>query len=399
MDYMTVLETAVKWGVSERWVHKYLKDGRVKGAVRFGAVWMIPVAAGKPADPRYARQREQSPLSEAALCLAIEAVHEPWHYNAPDRVPDVMGDGKLRLAPEAMLAYLRGDFEHVKLCYQDSGGDDTVKLLVGAISIPAAISVGDYPFFLEVEGWLKEIAAAGYGPGVTAYARYALASGYIGAHVPDIIADWIKDGDFTELHPLARHEAINRRIDYLMFMKKYESMLDTAGTAMSLLGMSGAGPGKDRYSLTEVNLRVRCAIACHCLGRVDEAKRRLMGAMDAALPHGFITPFSEMTMWLGDLVEQCLNQKYPEWRDAVIGQADRTLANWIAFHNRFAKDNITLILTLREMGIAALAARRVPYKIIARQYHISLGRLKAIIGEIYGKLYVHNRDELSGFVL
>jgi len=99
------------------------------------------------------------------------------------------------------------------------------------------------------------------------------------------------------------------------------------------------------------------------------------------------------------LVEQCLNQKYPEWRDAVIGQADRTLANWIAFHNRFAKDNITLILTLREMGIATLAARRVPYKTIAGQYHISLGRLKAIIGEIYGKLYVHNRDELSGFIL
>jgi len=63
MDYMTVSETAEKWGVSERWVHKYLKDGRVKGAVRFGAAWMIPSAAGKPEDPRFARQREPSPLS------------------------------------------------------------------------------------------------------------------------------------------------------------------------------------------------------------------------------------------------------------------------------------------------------------------------------------------------
>jgi len=51
------------------------------------------------------------------------------------------------------------------------------------------------------------------------------------------------------------------------------------------------------------------------------------------------------------------------------------------------------------MGIAALAVRRVPYKTIAEQYHVSLGRLKAIISEIYGKLYVHNRDELSRFIL
>ena len=402
MDYMTVSEMAVKWGVSERWVHKYLKDGRVKGAVRFGAAWMIPAAAGKPADPRYEKKAPAAHPTQslqAALDRAIEAVHEPWPYDAPDRVLDVIGDEKLRLAPEAMLAYLRGDFEYVKRCYIDSEGDDAVRLLVGAVSIPAAISVGDYPFFLEVEDWLKEIASAGHGSGVTAYAQYALASGYIGAHVPDMIAEWIKNGDFAELHPLARHEAINRRIDYLMSLKKYESMLDTAQTAMSLLGLPYTGLREERYSLTDINLRIRCAIACHCLGCVDEAKRWLMGAMDIALPHGFVTSFSEMTMWLGDLMEQCLSQAHPQWRDAVIGQADRTLANWIAFHNRFAKDHITLILTLREMGIAALAVRRVPYKTIAEQYHVSLGRLKAIISEIYGKLYVHNRDELSRFIL
>ena len=402
MDYKTVTETAVKWGVSERWVHKYLEDGRVKGAVRFGAAWMIPADAGKPEDPRYENKasaiQPAQPL-QIALDRAIEAVHKPWPYDAPDRVLDVIGDEKLRLAPEAMLAYLRGDFERVKLCYKDSEGDDAVKLLVGAISIPAAISVGDYPFFLEVEGWLKELASADLGPGVTAYARYALASGYIGAHVPDMIADWIKNGDFAELHPLARHEAVNRRIDYLMSQKKYESMLDTAQTAMSLLGLSHDGSGGKRYSLTDVNLRIRCAVACLCLGRVDEAKRRLLEAMDIALPHGFTTPFSEMAMWLGNLMELCLNQEYPMWRNAVIGQADRTLANWITFHNHFAKDNITLILTLREMGIAALVVRRVPYKTIAEQYHISLGRLKAIISDIYGKLYVHNRSELSGFIL
>jgi len=175
-------------------------------------------------------------------------------------------------------------------------------------------------------------------------------------------------------------------------------MLDTAHTAASLLGLSCTiVPGQD-FTFAEINLRMRCATASYCLGRVDEAKLWLMSAMDIALPHGFITSFAEMITLLGDLVEQCLSQAYPQWHDAVIELANHTVANWITFHNRFTKDNITLILTLREMSIATLAVRRVPYKTIADQYHISLGRLKSIMGEIYSKLYVHNREELSRFI-
>jgi len=52
MDYITAQQTAEKWSVSLRWVQTYLKNGRIKGAVRFGYVWMIPKDANKPTDPR-----------------------------------------------------------------------------------------------------------------------------------------------------------------------------------------------------------------------------------------------------------------------------------------------------------------------------------------------------------
>lgn len=52
MEYITAQQAADKWGVSLRWVHKYLKDGRIEGAIRFGWVWMIPKDADKPKDPR-----------------------------------------------------------------------------------------------------------------------------------------------------------------------------------------------------------------------------------------------------------------------------------------------------------------------------------------------------------
>ena len=61
MDYLTVKQTAAKWDVSDRWVHKLLKDGRVEGATRFGSAWMIPVNVGKPIDPRIIRRERGEP--------------------------------------------------------------------------------------------------------------------------------------------------------------------------------------------------------------------------------------------------------------------------------------------------------------------------------------------------
>ena len=46
--YITVAETAQKWGLSERRVRDYCKQGRIPGAFFNGGVWNIPIAAEKP---------------------------------------------------------------------------------------------------------------------------------------------------------------------------------------------------------------------------------------------------------------------------------------------------------------------------------------------------------------
>jgi len=84
---------------------------------------------------------------------------------------------------------------------------------------------------------------------------------------------------------------------------------------------------------------------------------------------------------------------------AVKEQWDRTMGNWIAFHNRFTKDSITLILSPREYGIARLLSRRVPYADIAEQYDVSVGRLKNIVLNIYAKLHISGRDELAKYIV
>jgi hypothetical protein len=45
--YLSAQEAADKWGVSIRWVNKYLNDGRIPGAERLGRVWAIPEGTEK----------------------------------------------------------------------------------------------------------------------------------------------------------------------------------------------------------------------------------------------------------------------------------------------------------------------------------------------------------------
>ncbi len=48
MNYLSVAEIAVKWGVSERSVRNYCAEGRVDGAKLIGKIWFVPENAKKP---------------------------------------------------------------------------------------------------------------------------------------------------------------------------------------------------------------------------------------------------------------------------------------------------------------------------------------------------------------
>ena len=48
MKYITAIEAAKKWELSERSVRNYCAEGRVAGAILLGKTWMIPEDAAKP---------------------------------------------------------------------------------------------------------------------------------------------------------------------------------------------------------------------------------------------------------------------------------------------------------------------------------------------------------------
>ena len=57
MDYLTTMECAEKWNVSQRWVAIYCKEGRIPGAIQKGRMWFIPKDAKKPENPRKIRKK------------------------------------------------------------------------------------------------------------------------------------------------------------------------------------------------------------------------------------------------------------------------------------------------------------------------------------------------------
>lgn len=46
--FITVQETASKWGITPRQVQILCKNGRIKGASRMSRIWVIPENAEKP---------------------------------------------------------------------------------------------------------------------------------------------------------------------------------------------------------------------------------------------------------------------------------------------------------------------------------------------------------------
>ena len=52
VGYLTVKETAEKWGINPRTVQTMCNDGRIANAKKFGKAWAIPENTEKPVDKR-----------------------------------------------------------------------------------------------------------------------------------------------------------------------------------------------------------------------------------------------------------------------------------------------------------------------------------------------------------
>ena len=64
MEYLSIKQTAEKWGISVRRIQVLCAEKRIPGAIKIGSYWAIPADAEKPDDQRiksgkYIKEQEQ----------------------------------------------------------------------------------------------------------------------------------------------------------------------------------------------------------------------------------------------------------------------------------------------------------------------------------------------------
>lgn len=52
MSYLSISQTAEKWGIKQRRIRTLCQEGRIPGAFKMGVYWSIPEDAEKPKNER-----------------------------------------------------------------------------------------------------------------------------------------------------------------------------------------------------------------------------------------------------------------------------------------------------------------------------------------------------------
>ena len=60
MEYISVKEASLKWGISERRIQRLCLENRIPGVAKFSRLWLIPKDAEKPKDARLKAERKKN---------------------------------------------------------------------------------------------------------------------------------------------------------------------------------------------------------------------------------------------------------------------------------------------------------------------------------------------------
>ncbi len=407
MDYLSVAEAAEKWGVSPRRVQVYCRTERIEGADRFGRSWRIPSDAPKPADPRVGRggeSREASSsihASEKAPSCSEQPRYVPGILIVDLRsLPIVDLDAAIETLPmqeraqcRAELDYLRGNLQQVEDYCRTVAITHPTFLCACSLKLVTAVERGDYGAFSETVEILKTIERDAPHPQDRLMAEAVHVLAEVSMFDKESLPAWLRENDLSIFPREAFPTALYLRVKYLEASKRYESMLATAQATLLLCSRPNT------FSSVMLHLHLSCASAYVLLGDKEACSAQLAESLAIALPNGFITPFADTLLSCGGLLEPLVQAKWPQYYDSIVNNPTLSWKNWIAFHNQFAKDNITLVLSDQEYILAFHLTSGMTYAEAAKAMHLSVGRVKNLVSGIYSKLNITNRKQLEPFIL
>ena len=400
-DYLSLRETAQKWGVSERRINQYCTEGRIAGAQRIGKAWAIPSNAQKPGDPRRMRQQGKIPplqtsaggrLNHANLMPLMNTAFVPGNCQAAALA---MTPGPRRDIALAEYHYFSGQPEaaakeaEAYLTSPDIGA----KLSACLIYAYANLSLGRIPrarFALDELN--AALASAGKeSPEFRAAAAFVASAGAVLLHLP--MPDKLPEIEsfLPLLPPGLRAFALYVQAHYLYLEKEYSK---SAGTVEATLAM-----GASAYPIPAIYLHLVAVMDYMSLKQSEQAQGHLLTAWEMARPDDLIEGFGEHHGLLGAMLEAVIKPKWPEDFKRIIDITYRFSSGWRRVHNPITGHDVADDLTTTEFAIAMLAARNWTTQEIAEHLNISVNTVKSHISEAMRKLNVRNRKSLKQYML
>ena len=400
-DYLSLRETAQKWGVSERRINQYCAEGRIAGAQRIGKAWAIPSNAQKPGDPRRMRQQGKIPPLQTSAGGRLN------HANLMPLMNTAFVPGNCRAAALAMPPGPRRDIALAEYHYFSGQPEAAAKEAEAYLTSPdigaklsacliyayANLSLGRIPrarFALDELN--AALASAGKeSPEFRAAAAFVASAGAVLLHLP--MPDKLPEIEsfLPLLPPGLRAFALYVQAHYLYLKKEYSK---SAGTVEATLAM-----GASAYPIPAIYLHLVAVMDYMSLKQSEQAQGHLLTAWEMARPDDLIEGFGEHHGLLGAMLEAVIKPKWPEDFKRIIDITYRFSSGWRRVHNPITGHDVADDLTTTEFAIAMLAARNWTTQEIAEHLNISVNTVKSHISEAMRKLNVRNRKSLKQYML
>lgn len=397
-QYLSLRETAEKWGVSERRINQYCAEGRIPGAQKIGNAWAVPTDAEKPKDPRRTR-RQTKPAAKATaadgfdctnLMPLMNTAFVPGHCR---EAAEAMAAGPRRDIAMAEYHYFSGQPEaaakeaEVYLTSPDMGARLSACLLYAYANLP----MGQIQWARFALGALNaSLAAAGeQSPQLKASAAFSASLGAVLLHLP--LPEGMPESDsFLPLLPLGvRAFALYVQAHYLYLQGEYAR---SAGIVAAALAMGAAS-----YPIPAVYLHLVAVMDHMSMKQSEQAKAHLLAAWEIAHPDDLIEGFGEHHGLLGAMLEAVIKPKWPKDFKRIIDITYRFSSGWRRVHNPLTGHDVADDLTTTEFAIAMLAARDWTIQEIAKHLNVSVNTVKIHISEAMRKLNVENRKGLKQY--
>lgn len=412
MNKITVQQAAEKWNISVRRVQDYCRLGKIPGAERVGTNWLIPEDALRPVDGRRKSAKLEAqrdiPMPRKSPFLDMTDLYsEPGTANRC--IQSLSDNPEAQALFAAEIAYSRGEIDSVYRYVQYFFGKHSgFYAIVGSGMLLAlcAMWAGDINMWRLAR---KHICEA---PVKNSTDRdilaLSLAATDSAIRASEDFPEWFKIGCFESL-PVDSHPAA--MVYYLKYIIVYAQELATG--ELKLQNIRGLGlmrcvpyiaeplittAQNDGVLLTEIYLRLLCAIAYQQCGNTERATHHLDKAIKDCLADDLFGPLAEHRRQLGKILDERLLLVDAYAAKRVKDLHKRLQAGWTTIHNAILERTVSVSLTLREREISRLAVFGLTDKQIANQLDIPESHVKSIIKTAKEKTGVDKRSDLAMFI-